>query len=335
MNSNLLIVVVLYECYPSDSRTLQTLRAAMKELNTHLRLVVVNNSRSMVVVSTDEFDVFQSDSNRGLAEPYDLAATLCLEEGIEYLITLDQDTEVTTTYLKSMIEKSQASSDKVGAYVPLIRNEHTHLSPGYYDIQKGLYQSHLPIQNNEKIAKLKSYEMPYAFNSGTMWSVHALKDCGGFPQRYALDMLDHAMFRRLYLKGWQMEVVDADHYLKHGLSLESKDGMSKGRAQNYLDAVHQYYIEEEMLKSYYAERSSEANLSKLGKEYMSFLFKMGMKRFVKGLLGKQIGYPTTEMYYEQLMKLKKADEAHSFVPFKPDILAKVTDYTSISKLKVF
>ena len=335
MNSNVLIAVVLYECYPLKSKTIQTLGTVLKEMGTKVRVVVINNSRNVVVVPNGDFDVYQSDSNRGLAEPYDMAATLCLNEGIDYMITFDQDTAVSTSYVKAMLEKSASPSDKVGAYVPLIRNESNHLSPGYYNIEKGLYHSHKPIKNNEELKGLKSCQLPYAFNSGTMWNVKALKDCGGFPQRFPLDMLDHAMFRRLYLKGWKMEVVDECNSLLHGLSIESKEGMSMSRAQNYLDAVHQYYVEESMLAEYFQKVSPGANLKNLGSNYMSVLFRKGMKRFVMGILGRQLGNPTTQMFFDQLQKLRNPDEMHSFVPFECEIHDRIEDYTSIHKVKVF
>lgn len=335
MNSNLLIAVVLYECQPHKSKTILTLRSALKEAGAQVRVVVINNSRQVVIVPSWDFEVYQSDSNRGLAEPYDLAATLCLRDGIDYLVTFDQDTAVTLSYIRAMIGKSASPSDKVGAYVPLVRNESNHLSPGYYNIEKGLYHSHKPVLGNDDLNKLKSHDLPYAFNSGTMWNVKALKDCGGFPQRYPLDMLDHAMFRRLYLKGWKVEVVDEQNSLMHGLSIESKEGMSLGRAQNYLDAVHQYYVEEIMLAEYFHKVSPESNLKNLGSNYMGVLLRKGLKRFVMGILGRQLGNPTTQMYFDQLQKLRNPDEMHSFVPFESEILDKVEDYTSIRKIKVF
>lgn len=335
MNSKLLIAVVLYECYPHKSRTMQALRSVQMELGIDLRVVVINNSTSVVLVPGEDYEIYQSDSNRGLAEPYDLAATLCMEKGIEYLVTLDQDTAVTAGYVKALFQKLESPSGNVGAFVPLVRNESNHLSPGYYNIERGLYHSHKPVRSNDEIGKLRSNEMPYAFNSGTMWSVKALKECGGFPQRYALDMLDHAMFRRLFLKGWKVEVIDECDPMMHGLSIESKEGMSLNRAHNYLNAVHQYYIEESMLAEYYRKVCPDADMSSIGKKYMGVLLRKGLKRFVMGILGRQNGNPTTEMYFDQLLKLRNPDEMHSFVPFECEIHDKVEEYTSIHKVKVF
>lgn len=332
MSAKILIAVVLYECHPCYSKTMNTLMPIVSQFGSDIRIVTFNNSMRTVIVPDRDFEVYQADSNRGLAEPYNLALTICLQDNIPFLITMDQDTALNAQYLQAMIEKASNPSEKIGAYVPLITNENNHLSPGYYNVEKGLYGSHLPLKSNEEISNLTADSVPYAFNSATMWSVEALKDCGGFPQRYVLDMLDHAMFRKLYFKDWGMEIVNPSHYLTHGLSLESKDGMTEGRAKSYLNFVRLYYIEEEMLQEYYQKHIKNPSLRISQANFMKVMLKQGLKRFVMGLMGKKKGFPTLEMYLSELNKLKKSDEMHTFVPFSKEYFDSESEYTSYKKL---
>lgn len=212
-------VVVLYRVAPQDSAALRGLLAALlqdRNAASAIRLLVYDNSPEAHPWSPPSqiaAEYLHDAANGGLLAAYRTALAKAQLNGAPWLLLLDDDTRVTSEFVQlqlQMVEQLAAKAD-IGAVVPRLRSGGVVQSPHG---PVGWRQSPLSV-DREGPAPVGTT----AFNSGAMLRRSVLEAIGGFPDGYAVDFLDHAMFARLARAGFHVWVLPAT--LDHAMSWES------------------------------------------------------------------------------------------------------------------
>jgi GT2 family glycosyltransferase len=152
--------------------------------------------------------------NSGLTAAYNYALTIAVEEGFDWLLTLDQDTTLPTDFASDLCEAARFvfSLDTVGAIVPCIHGDGRVISPSipakHWAVTRRVPDSFIGIP----------LEKVYAVNSASTIRVSALKTIGGYDTRFFSDFSDLAMFHRLQLNHFQVFVA-GDIRVEHELSV--------------------------------------------------------------------------------------------------------------------
>lgn len=235
-------VLVLYRMPLTQSRCYQSLLHSLARAGAgQPTLLVYDNSPQSatlpqeVEAAAENFPgklLYRHDSsNGGVAAAYNAGLAEARENGSDWLLLLDQDTELTPAYLAELGSCMQTVPATVAAIIPrLVQNGATHSPQHLPDL------SHRPVR--EALSGLLPFEVT-AFNSGATLRVAAVQQ---FPGRYWLDFLDHAVFQTLQAAGGKVWLIQAR--LSHELSTESlgRDA-SLDRYRNVLQAERDFYRE--------------------------------------------------------------------------------------------
>ena len=236
----LCVVIVLYRQRAMESRTVETLRNALAETPSvagQLLICLYDNTPEPEPIPDHLFAaetlVFQPGSNGGLPPAYNQALAVAEARGLQWLLLLDSDTEITATFLLACVYKAGEliNTERVAAIVPLVVQGETIHSP-------------------RKMQRLRRRALPrgssgvfpgelIALNSGSTIRVSAARGLGGFTPEFWLDYLDYWLFRALQCGGFQIYVLNEE--LEHSLSLADPGRqMPMARYQNMLEA-EQYF----------------------------------------------------------------------------------------------
>ncbi len=239
-------VIVLYNQSPADSPAVQaftTSLASDASLASHFRLLLYDNSPFAQTVSP-ACEYHHDPSNEGLAAAYNYALARAAAEGCEWLLLLDQDTQVTLAYLEEtvVLTRKLAADLRISAIVPRLKSDKGIKSPTL-DFLEWLRRQVQLQRRRALFATAETYglqeEQYSAFNSASVLRVESLQKIGGFPKAFWLDFLDVATFNALHTSGTRLFVMHAT--LVHELSLDTKrfyekDG-SLARYKNFLGAM--------------------------------------------------------------------------------------------------
>jgi GT2 family glycosyltransferase len=173
--------------------------------------------------------VFQPGSNGGLPPAYNKALAVAESRGVNWLLLLDSDTEITATFLEACVYKTREleNTGNIAAIVPLVVQGEAVHSPRKMQWlrRRAIPRGSSGIFSGELIA----------LNSGSTIRVSAVRSLGGFTPEFWLDYLDYWLFRTLQRSGFQLFVLNQE--LEHSLSLANPGRqMPVARYQNMLDA---------------------------------------------------------------------------------------------------
>jgi GT2 family glycosyltransferase len=234
-------ILVLYRMKLEESPTYQSLRRAEAEdpaIGGSIELLVADNSPEAHVLPSDFRGVYIHDGeNPGLARRYNQALEVAIARGAKWLLTLDQDTEITLEYLRELIDLSCTleSEERVAVIVPKLLTDnvmHSPMEPSFGRVGYKLTRESTGVIG----APLR------AFNSAALVRVSALEKTGGYPEAYWLDYLDHATFARLQDSGGRIYIMHS--VLKHALAeFTVGEGHSPQRRQNIIRAEERFYFE--------------------------------------------------------------------------------------------
>ena len=232
----LLAVIVLYKMAPADSVSFQTLQEANRRVvdeSFRLKIILYDNTPGGQdfgeLPSGVQYEA--AGQNRGLADAYNRALEIAQAEGLNWLLTLDQDSALPSNFLTGLIEgvSSIADDPTVAAVVPQITGEGRMLSPNYF-----LFNA-LPRFFPKGFTGLSARET-YAFNSASTLRVDALREVGGYNRLFWLDNSDAYMYRQLYLHGKRVFVA-GNIQVEHEFSLFNvSERVSLARYQNIVEA---------------------------------------------------------------------------------------------------
>ena len=225
-------VIVLYATDVAECISLRSLLNAAAQLPPgalNLQLVLYDNTpRSPAEVaiveeavrvvtgrSADTAFYVHDANNSGLATAYNRALRMALDEGYEWLLTLDQDTELASDSLALLLE-DVASVDNhpdVAAIVPQIRAGGRIVSPNWF--LAGAWPRWFPAGFTGI-----SGHTTFAFNSGSLLRTAALRQAGGYSPWFWLDNSDSNLYRQLARLG--KRVFIAGHVeLMHDFSMHN------------------------------------------------------------------------------------------------------------------
>ena len=229
-------VVVLYRMSPKESPALESLMDARAELPAkagEVSILVWDNSPEAHSPGSldDGIEYLHDPRNLGLANAYNRALERAIRDGSDWLITLDQDTRVPRNYLVRFAAAALRCLNRpdVAAIVPYIVAGKKRLSP--YRFALGAFPQWYP-PGFCGIPK----QPVFAFNSGAMLSVAALRQTGGYDPYFPLDHSDTAVFHNLHRHGKRVYIV-GDLELHHDFSmLDIRHRMSVERYRRSLQA---------------------------------------------------------------------------------------------------
>jgi GT2 family glycosyltransferase len=234
-------VLVLYREDAAQSRAIRSIRNALQAeptLASQLMLCIYDNSPRPAALPRGLFAcvcvLFQPGRNNGLAEAYNSALHTARENGIEWLLLLDSDTEVTASFLNTCLNAIAAvePDETVAALVPRIAENGIVHSPRF---ARAWRRRPLDPTASGVIA-----DELVAMNSGSVLRISAVAALGGFNTDFWLDYLDYWLFRSLYSHGGRVFILAET--LAHSLSFADPiSRMSEDRYRNMLAAEH-YFI---------------------------------------------------------------------------------------------
>lgn len=238
--TNILAIIVLYNTKLEDSDTYNTLKAsiAVSSLNGSMEVVVYDNSAVPETVKSNlppDILYFHDVNNGGVSHAYNYALDLALQCGCEWLLLLDQDSELPPDFIDNCLSDIISLYDKssIVAIVPTVYCGSKLISP----CKIGWGGKMFPISGNG--VGVRKDEIT-AINSGALVKVAFLNSIGGFSNEYWLDMLDHWLFRTIY--GNKLNVAISDNKISHDLSIQNYSTMSLTRYQNIVTAESRFCL---------------------------------------------------------------------------------------------
>jgi glycosyltransferase involved in cell wall biosynthesis len=211
-------VIVLYGLAPDESPAFRSLVEARKKLPTGgaaVPIVLWDNSPSQQLPAHLPENVWyhHDPRNPGLAAAYNQILALAASQHSQWLITLDQDSTVPSDYLLRMISAAHLSvfQPDIGAIAPQIAVDRKQLSP--YCFALGA----IPRWYRPGFCGIPN-DSVFAFNSGAMLRVTALRQIGGYDLRFPLEYSDTAMFHKLHQHGKRV-YINGEIHLRHEFSL--------------------------------------------------------------------------------------------------------------------
>lgn len=234
--NDIMIVLVLYKTMPNESVTYRCLRRYIDTLSHPYTILIYNNSTENHVETTNKNEfVINASSNGMLATAYNTALKIALEKKIEWVMLLDQDTELSPLFF-SMTDAFLSSKDsyEYDMAVPVLRFKDKHLSPFAYNRHIGIFWSGKNINlSHTNFNKIKQSLVKTAFNSASLIRVSAINNIGGFDSDFPLDMLDHRYYFQLWQANSRIYVLDV--VMQQNLSLlEENHSMPVHRYKQYL-----------------------------------------------------------------------------------------------------
>lgn len=270
-------VVVFYN--PSE-KNIQNIKKYEKSID---RLFIVDNSEDKIMryQDSEKIKYIKLCENKGIAHALNIGAKEAIKEGFNWLLTLDQDSQIT----KEIIEKLKIYLD-------------TH------DTKKiGLISPYQDIEGEEEIKDVEAEEMIEVMTSGNIINLKAYQKIGGFKDWLFIDCVDTDYCMNLHIHGYQvlrLNKVKMKHQLGnlkvHKLFGKKYPCYNHGPIRRYYIVRNNLYINE-MYKEKYPDyckhllRIQKGQVKRIlafEKEKVKKLTMMyhGYKDFKKGIKGK-------------------------------------------------
>ncbi|MBP2098399.1 glycosyltransferase [Enterococcus rivorum] len=233
MENIIVTVLVIYKENVNQTPSYLLLKKFLKEKSNFYLLVYDNSPEKQIdeLLGFKNVRYIHNKENAGLAEAYNEGIVYLDQVSGDFLLLLDQDTELKSRYLELALQLERQSS--TGAYVPKVISGKRQISPVFSE-------EYVTINSEKPVAGL-SEKRVMAINSGTLLPKETLKKIGRFNVEFSLDFLDHWLFWELYQKNLQVMVLDRT--ITHDLSVLSHDFVSIERYNEMLIAETNFYKE--------------------------------------------------------------------------------------------
>ena len=193
---NVILVLVTY--FPDDL-FVQRAHSAAKQFK---RVVLVDNSESgqdqLLQLKSDRFEIIFNGENLGLGHALNTACIRALELGFDWVITLDQDTELLPDFACVMIKGWRASSPGTALF-----------GSNYYDEPRLAFK--VPRSN-----VIASYQQTTVITSGCLTSLTVWSAIGKFREEYFIDSIDHEFCLRARQAGFSV-AISSEARMKHSI----------------------------------------------------------------------------------------------------------------------
>ena len=237
--------VILF--YP-DKKTIDNLLSYGSFVNT---LYALDNSEDPSVEITElireipNCRYIHDGQNKGIAQRLNQACKLSIEDGFEWLLTMDQD--------------SSFSESSISAYITCLQN--------LGDKEQIAMTGVKIINNNADEISCKYKEVKLLITSGSTINLTLFNEIGPFDEALFIDQVDLEYCYRAVLKGYKI-IQFENIFLKHSLGISSEHVSLKSLKKTYRSLhspLRLYYITRNYLyiKSKYKENfPNEISLSK-------------------------------------------------------------------------
>lgn len=178
-------IAALVILYNPDKNILENISSYINQVE---KVIIVDNSElsNEVLLSNATFKNFEyifNNSNIGVAAALNLGAKMAVDQGFDYLLTMDQDSKADEAMVFKLLVLMQ-SSDRIG----IVSAEH-------YD-----KDIHNPIKPENFFVK----NVLSTITSGNLLSLNAYKITGGFLDQLFIDHVDHEYCLRLNQKNYKV-----------------------------------------------------------------------------------------------------------------------------------
>lgn len=188
-------VVVLYNPDP-------TLLANIESYSNQIdKLYVVDNSDKIENSLIDNLKCFSkteyipNKTNIGIAAALNIGANKAIEEGFDFLLTMDQDSEASGLMVAKLLE-CFSQELKIAVVAPIVQHK----------IGKRF------VQKTDKPCE----QIYSAWTSGNLIDLNVVKAIGGFNEELFIDYVDHEFCLRINKMGFKIYKCNKTH-LKHSL----------------------------------------------------------------------------------------------------------------------
>lgn len=194
-NPKIAAVVVLYN---PDNNVLSNISSYIDQID---KLFAVDNSEKPnfdlieKIKSNNKIEFISNNGNIGIAAALNIGLKDAIENGFEFLLTMDQDSEASPLLVSNLLECFTARDDAV-VVAPLL----------YHSDEEVLIQS-----NDETCKQIFS-----VWTSGSLLKLNTCKTAGGFKEELFIDYVDHEFCLRLNKLGYKVYICNKAK-LKHNL----------------------------------------------------------------------------------------------------------------------
>jgi len=206
----ILSVLVLCNCKIQDSKTANSLLRAYSskpEAFESFKLVIYDNSPQSQAVPAEmpfQWEYKHDPDNGGLAAAYNYALQRAVDENYEWLLLLDQDTQLPEDFIYELTRVSEdiGEDSDVVAIVPRVFCNKKFFAPSrvlFGGMHRPINQHHRGICNFQ-VATI---------GSGVLLRTSFFQKIGGFSTVYWLDCLDRWIFNAIYSAGKKVYVTDS------------------------------------------------------------------------------------------------------------------------------
>ncbi len=237
----ILAVVVLYKMRAEQSATIKSLGAAIasaRPADLKVAVFVADNTPGGQEPGELPQEVIYErfPENPGLVTPYNLALARAAEDGFDWLLTLDQDTHLPVNYLTELAgyARRYAGDRSIAAIVPRIEDEGVRISPLRF---AGGFMPRVAGPADDGVLGRHAS----ALNSASLLRVDALRQAGGYDERFPLNNSDTAMFERLDRAGYRV-VLAGNVVVRHELAImRRQERMTLERYEQLLEDERDFW----------------------------------------------------------------------------------------------
>ncbi len=236
--SKIVIILVLFKQPLEESLAYATLGKHISGLQIPYKLIIYNNSPDITVQTPPiaNCEVVNAQGNEMLASPYNHAWEVAKREQYDWIMLLDQDSELTHEYFSAVKGCLLNAKPQTAAIVPDVFCGTLQVSPIKKNILTGPY-GHLTVAKESYEGSRFTYVD--AVNSGSILRTEAISQINGFSEEFPLDFLDCWNFYQFHRAGYSIELMNAP--IQHHLSaLESFNGMGETRYKSFMQACARF-----------------------------------------------------------------------------------------------
>jgi GT2 family glycosyltransferase len=239
---NCYIVIVLYRTKLHEAATINSL---LSFSSIELNILVYDNSPEGQCDGTNfklgnlNITYVHDKSNPGISHAYNYALRNAYAEGFNWLLLLDQDTNLTRSYMEevSTLNLSLLSNDVV-CVIPYVKSIKSNaiICPSEFSFGGFCHPVNLsPGIINKSITGI---------NSGTILNVGFMLSIDGFSLDFKLDMLDHWYFREIFRRKKSVLLLESTIYQNFSFSSDFERNFQISRYQTLLYSEAKYLEDE-------------------------------------------------------------------------------------------
>ena len=215
----LYITFVVYNKHINEIKCREKIKnLVIKHGRDKIKTIVIDNSDNLDCQVDDEIRSYIAESgiiyinneeNLGLSKAYNRSIDYALHDSSDhnddFMLFVDDDTDISEEYLESMLMESldpARKSDGVNVICGIVDSDDKPMSP--------VKQFKFIYKSNDFITEPGIYEDIVSINSGTVVRLSALEKIDGYDERLFLDMTDYLLFYNLKRHGLCKVLVTSD-----------------------------------------------------------------------------------------------------------------------------